>query len=282
VELTRKAARVTWLQPLVDQLQKMPEIIERTGELIQRSVEFVETTILISKPLRDRWKSYKMNSFTFALSEIKDTGSALQATAREMKRIRDSRKVVMQNDDFNLERVRDLILKGNSPPQRWIFRIESLNFENYSTLRDVSPLKNLTELKELYLGRTSVIDLSPLSYLSKLRILTLNETRVIDFYTLSLLKMLEILNLSKTQIRDLSPLSKLGRLKTVDLSHTRVANIEPLAGALALESLDVRDSRVRDFAALNELSRLRVVFVSSLDAATAVDRALGRVGIASM
>jgi Leucine-rich repeat (LRR) protein len=75
-------------------------------------------------------------------------------------------------------------------------------------LKDVSPLRALTDLRELELPSTGVSDLSPLRN-SKLTLLVLDGSKIADLRPLRDMKELAILSLASTPVRDLSPLEGL-------------------------------------------------------------------------
>ena len=74
--------------------------------------------------------------------------------------------------DFDMDRVREMILKGQAPPASWAPFIINLDF-SWSSLSDVTPLAALTALQTLDLSGTQVIDVTPLAALTALQ--TLNQ-----------------------------------------------------------------------------------------------------------
>ena len=83
-------------------------------------------------------------------------------------------------DDY-IEQAVEMILRGEAPPAHWRPYIFALNFYDRN-LDDLTPLAQLTALKNLSLRRTEVSDLTPLAYLTALESLDLNGTQVSDFY----------------------------------------------------------------------------------------------------
>ena len=93
----------------------------------------------------------------------------------------------------------------------WPKWVRKLNETNYfgtvievdlveSEVTDLSPLENLTNLKELFVDHTQVSDLSPLEELTNLERLSVNHTQICDISHLAKLKKLEYLSLSNTQV----------------------------------------------------------------------------------
>jgi hypothetical protein len=174
---------------------------------------------------------------------------------------------------FDLREVRDMIRRGEEPPQEWIPRITDLSFSDEKELVDISALSGLTSLKRLDLGGTSVSDLTPLSSLKVLRLLYLTRTQVRDASALSGLAALQVLDLTGTQVSDVSALSSLTALKGLYLSWTQVRDIGALGQLTALRTLNLWHSRVSDVTALTGLMALQSLDLSS----TAINdvRALG-------
>ena len=74
---------------------------------------------------------------------------------------------------------------------------------------DISPLKDLQNLEELYVDETQVVDLSPLKDLQNLEELDLSKTAVSDLSPLKDLQNLAQLDIHSTQVNDLTPLKKI-------------------------------------------------------------------------
>ena len=75
----------------------------------------------------------------------------------------------------------------------------NVNLE-HKKLSDISPLKNLTQLKELILSYTQVSDLTPLKNLAQLKELNISNTQVADLTPLKNLNQLAKLFLIKTKL----------------------------------------------------------------------------------
>jgi hypothetical protein len=96
-------------------------------------------------------------------------------------------------------------------------------FINFDTiLSDISVLKKLPRLTELYLIRSGLIDISILKALKGLSTLHLGNNQIRDISALKELKGLRSLILHNNQIRDISSLKELKRLKRVELSDNDI------------------------------------------------------------
>lgn len=180
--------------------------------------------------------------------------------------------------DFDLGRVRKMILAGRAPPRDWVPHITELHFGN-DELVDLKPLTGLTRLRLLVFGASQVTDLAPLATLTNLRVLSLPRTQasditpligltnletldlegtpVRDFTPLARLTDLQWLDIQKTQVTELAPLSRLTRLRTLYLQETRINDLTPLAGLVDLESLFLRGTKVASLAPLAGLAGLK-------------------------
>ena len=104
-----------------------------------------------------------------------------------------------------------------------------------SSISDLSPLADFTNIHSLNLDNNQIRDLSPLAGLTNSKILHLENNQISDLVPLSGLKRLDLLYLRYNQISDLTPLSGLLSLKSLDLSDNpdlKIAEIEKLQKAL--------------------------------------------------
>ena len=134
------------------------------------------------------------------------------------------------------------LVRNLKADHRGIVDITGLEFAtNLGTLRlsrnpitDLSPLTNLTALKNLYLSNlspnTPTLDIVPLANLINLEALSLENSRISDISPLVNLKKLSILYLSNNQIEDISPLAELTELQELWIKGNPVTDFTPLAG----------------------------------------------------
>lgn len=132
---------------------------------------------------------------------------------------------------------------------------DSSTLEFGQKVQDITAIKNMTDLKELYLFGNLTKDLSPLKKLINLEVLDLGNNNVSNLSALSGLENLRFLNLSNRVAEEFQnnyfPKTK-NRNKVVDLS--------PLAGLTSLEELQVvYCETLEDFTVLSSLSDLLLV-----------------------
>jgi len=143
-----------------------------------------------------------------------------------------------------------------------------------TSVRDLDPIGDLSELTELYLLNGSVEDIGFVRRLRALRVLDLRENRVHDIEPLRELPALENLRIGSTQVVDLSPLTGLDQLQQLDISSNPVATLEPLAHAPALAGILAQNTRITDLSALGTMPSLQSIFLCG--APVTEDRALNR------
>ena len=137
--------------------------------------------------------------------------------------------------DFDIAKVKQLILAGSTIPQAWMPFVSELNFafENHFNLE---PLSQLRRLRSLDLTKVPIQDLTPLEGLAELRELRLGDTDVTDINPLANLRHLCILDLTNTRASDVSALRNLSSLTLLYILKAPIADLGPLA---ALRNLTI-------------------------------------------
>jgi Leucine-rich repeat (LRR) protein len=105
---------------------------------------------------------------------------------------------------------------------------------------DLTPIKELKNLQELYLVKGEVSDLTP-------RVKGLNG--------------LQGLNLNWTSA-DLTPIKELKNLRVLYLLNTKVSDVTPIKELKWLNGLDLSGTAVSDLTPLKELNKLQVLWLS--------------------
>ena len=136
------------------------------------------------------------------------------------------------------------------------------NFATDNDVSDLTPLKNLTKLLWLNLGRNPVSDLTPLKNLTKLLWLDLYfSNNVNDITVLRSMPKLKILTLGGTTISDsdLTHLKNLTELEHLSLNATNISDITPLLNLAKLKYLDLSDNNISDITPLLNLTNLETL-----------------------
>ena len=134
---------------------------------------------------------------------------------------------------------------------------------NSTEVRDLGPLRDLTQLVQLDLIDTPVSDLQPLRELIQLQRLRLSGTRVFNVAPLCDLTALDVLDLTGTPVTTIAPLRELSELKGLWLAGTQVSNLQPLRGFISLESLGLGGTQLADLSPLIEM-KSRSIWTSTM------------------
>lgn len=100
--------------------------------------------------------------------------------------------------------------------------LKVLNLDSVIGLSDINFLTGLKKLEKLNISGTGIRDISPIGNLIELKELNLANTDVINFDSLSGLKNLEVLDLGATGIEDISFLSELVKLRELKIASSMV------------------------------------------------------------
>jgi Leucine-rich repeat (LRR) protein len=157
---------------------------------------------------------------------------------------------------FDLDVVRQMILRGEAPPQEWATFIDRLDLSS-AALADLGPIGGLTQLDYLDLRSTKVADLGPIATLTRLRHLDLSSTNVVDLAPIAALTHLQSLSLNRTRITDFAPIAALTHLQRLDLDATKIGDISLIAGLTQLQSLSLNHTQVANFRQLTALTQLQ-------------------------
>ena len=126
-------------------------------------------------------------------------------------------------------------------------------------ITDITPLAQLTQLRELDLGG-EIVDITPLSQLTQLRELGLSSNDITDITPLSQLTQLRELRLSFNDITDITPLSQLTQLTKLSLEGNQINDLTPLSQLTRLTLLGLTTNEVGDITPLAQLKRLRLLY----------------------
>ncbi|MBU3130433.1 leucine-rich repeat domain-containing protein [Clostridium tagluense] len=140
-------------------------------------------------------------------------------------------------------------------------KLEKLSIGNYrrgrdywNTFTDLTPLKNLSKLKELNLASSNV-QLNGLRYLTSLENLNLYfNFSLSDINELSNLKNLHVLNISYTNVNNIKPLANLTKLTDLDIGNSKITDISVLYKLTGLKKLTAWNIiKDKDYAALKKV-----------------------------
>jgi hypothetical protein len=130
-------------------------------------------------------------------------------------------------------------------------------------LIDISPLANLTKLKDLDLNENyEISDISPLAGLVNMEILDLEENRIINLSPLAGMTKMQDLRLGFNPIQDIAALADMKDLKELMLSNSPFGDISVVTGMPELEILWLSKCDITDITPVKNLTNLHLLFLS--------------------
>ncbi|HLZ16129.1 MAG TPA: leucine-rich repeat domain-containing protein, partial [Cyclobacteriaceae bacterium] len=174
---------------------------------------------------------------------------------------------VSVNDIRKITSIEKLDLSGNHYLQTFepLSAFKNLRILNlsYTTVEDLSPIRNLTELTELNLSHTGVHDLSPLRYSVKLIKLDISNTLIADVAVLQRMPKLQFLDLGATGIKDINPIAGLTGLVSLNLRATPLSEITSVENMSQLTELNISRTQVQDLSPAKGLKNLKILTCDS-------------------
>ena len=140
--------------------------------------------------------------------------------------------------------------------------IKSLSITNYtsiSKITNIDPVKKLTKLEKLNISDNTkeenynITDLSPLQNITTLKEIDITNSKISDLTPLKNLINLESLYFYNNEIKSIEPLVNLTNLKRLSLNKNKIKNIEAIRKLTNLTNLELSDNQIEDFTILNEI-----------------------------
>jgi len=123
--------------------------------------------------------------------------------------------------------------------------LEYLMIPNYGRkdLQDISSVKNLNNLEQLYLDNTAIEDITSLAQLDNLETLFLTNTDISDISILHTLSdTLKHLSLAHTNVDDITILTNFTNLEELTLNSTPITDLSPIYNLSKLKYLNLYDT----------------------------------------
>lgn len=123
--------------------------------------------------------------------------------------------------------------------------LEYLMILNYGRkdLQNISAIKELDNLKQLYLDNTAIEDIAPLAQLNNLETLFLVNTDISDINILNTLgNTLKHLSLAYTNVSDITILINFTNLEELTLNNTPITDLSPIYNLSGLKYLNLYDT----------------------------------------
>ena len=133
------------------------------------------------------------------------------------------------------------------------------------SIADLSPIADITSLRDLSLSNNLIRDLAPVSGLARLRTLDVFGSPVRDLTPLTGLASLRKLVIADTATADLSPLDAIPSLEHLDVSGTWIRDLPRWHPSASLTTLHMGRTNVRDLSSLASLESLAKLGLDGLD-----------------
>lgn len=161
-----------WTRKLAKAIEKIPAGLRRAARSIRVGRDIV-------KPFWKQWKDIEEEIENIIDKNIINFADNLDGMALHIERSQNSQKAQKdylsradkeQNPppDFDIERVKEMVSKGERVPEAWRPWVFELNLRG-TRITDATPLKDLTNLTELYLKGTTITNFRPLKELNNLK-----------------------------------------------------------------------------------------------------------------
>lgn len=134
--------------------------------------------------------------------------------------------------------------------------ITKIDLSNNLVIRKLSPISELTELKELNISNTLIEDLSPIRNLNQLEVFNCSGTPVISLEPLRYVATIKELNCTNTAIQRIDILSNMSDLNDLNLSNSEVTSLDALSKLNKLAHLNFSGTNIVDLSPLNSINSL--------------------------
>ena len=150
-------------------------------------------------------------------------------------------------------------IKDLSPLEN-LSKLKELSLTQNYTVKDISPLKNLTNLAELNLSSNSISDISALKNLTSLKILDLQYNNTIkNISVLSNLTNLKSIKIAQSSISDVSPLGKCASLEVLWIDGCGIKDISSFEKLVNLKKIHMMSNKIEDISSLSGLNKLEYI-----------------------
>ncbi len=137
--------------------------------------------------------------------------------------------------------------------------LETVDLSN-NRLISLEGLRNLTNVKYLYLANNSIMDLDGIQNLQNLEVLDLSGNKLQNIDELSNLKNLKYLILDDNQIEDISALKNLN-LTLLSAKGNKIKSIDSLENMDLLQTLNLAENEITDISVLETVTNLKQLYL---------------------
>ncbi|GKX29396.1 hypothetical protein SH1V18_18760 [Vallitalea longa] len=137
------------------------------------------------------------------------------------------------------------------------FSTELISLElSFNYIKDISPLKNLIAMREIFFIADQIEDISALENMDRLYQVSFHANNVREIDSLKNKTVLAYLNLEDNDIEDISPIESSVKLINANLAGNRIKNIAPLKNMKEMTYVELSDNEIEDITLLKDLVSL--------------------------
>jgi hypothetical protein len=129
-------------------------------------------------------------------------------------------------------------------------------------ISDITPLANLTNMTRLGLLVNKISDITPLANLTNVTFLQLEFNDIIDIAPLANLTKVTYLTLNDNHITDITALGNLTNVTHLDLCYNQISDITPLANCTKVKYLNLCGNPISDITAIGYMTDLDMLVLN--------------------
>lgn len=137
--------------------------------------------------------------------------------------------------------------------------LEELSININNTISNLTPIKNLINLKKINITGSTISDISPLTNLLNLESLLISDANIYDLTPINNLVNLKELTLTGNNATDITPLKNLVNLETLMISDNNISNVDLLRNLNNLKTVVIHNTKVSDISVLSSLPDLEFI-----------------------
>lgn len=125
-----------------------------------------------------------------------------------------------------------------------------------NTIRDLSPLANMTQLQDLYLNHNAINDLTQIAGLNTLARLDVSYNLLETLNPIFACPELMYLNAGNNKITSLAGIDRLASLQIFSFANNTIQDISPISACTGITQLDISENMIADISSLSALVKL--------------------------
>ncbi|WP_142415732.1 leucine-rich repeat domain-containing protein [Hathewaya massiliensis] len=127
---------------------------------------------------------------------------------------------------------------------------------------DITSLENLTELTWLKLDKNNLYSISSLRKLTKMEKLSVRGNKLKTLNGIENMSNLQWLEAEKNEIWDIKQVKALTKLTILELKNNKIENISAIEDLVNLTQLYLNNNEIKDISALSKLTKLKLLYLS--------------------